>query len=73
MSGRAITRIAHERAQDELDEAPFVEDELEPDQRWEEPPELETVEPETPQDALVAYRAEPGVEPELPEPVVSAP
>ena len=73
MSGRAITRIAHERAQDELDEAPFVEDELEPDQRWEEPPELETVEPETPQDALVAYRAEPEFEPELPEPVASEP
>ena len=73
MSGRAITRIAHERAQDELDEAPFVEDELEPDQRWEEPPELETVEPETPQDALVAYRAEPEFEPELPEPAASEP
>lgn len=73
MSGRAITRIAHERAQDELDEAPFVEDELEPDQRWEEPPDLETVEPETPQDALVAYRAEPEFEPELPEPAASGP
>ena len=73
MSGRAITRIAHERAQDELDEAPFVEDELEPDQRWEEPPELETVEPGNPQDALVAYRAEPEFEPELPEPVASEP
>ena len=69
MSGRAITRVGHERAQDQLDEAPFVEDELEPDQRWEEPPELETVEPETPQDALVAHRAEP----ELPEPTASEP
>jgi uncharacterized protein involved in exopolysaccharide biosynthesis len=75
MSGRAIMhgRAEAEHAQDELDEAPFVEAELEPDQRWEEPPELETVEPETQQDALVAYRAEPEFEPDLPEPVASEP
>ena len=67
MSGRAIVRgraVEADPAQDELDEVPFVEAELEPDQRWEEPPELETVEPESPQDALVAYRAEPVPEPE---------
>ena len=71
MSGRAIVhgRAQAEHAQDELDEVPFVEEELEPDQRWEEPPELAAVEPETPQDALVAYRTEP----ERPEPVASAP
>lgn len=71
MSGRAIVhgRAQAEHAQDELDEVPFVEEELEPDQRWEEPPELAAVEPETPQDALVAYRTEP----EQPEPVASAP
>lgn len=75
MSGRAIVpgQAEARRAQDELDEVPFVEDELEPDQRWEEPLELEAVEPETPQDALVAYRAEPEFEPELPEPVASEP
>ena len=73
MSGRAITRVSHERAQDELDEAPFVEDELEPDQRWEEPSELEAAEPEAPQDALVAHRAELEFEPELPEPTASEP
>jgi uncharacterized protein involved in exopolysaccharide biosynthesis len=35
MSGRAIVPGA--RPQDELEEVPFSEDELEPDQRWEEP------------------------------------
>lgn len=69
MSGRAIMHGRTEawHAQDELDEVPFVEDELEPDQRWEEPPELEAVEPESPQDALVAYRGAP----ETPEPAAS--
>lgn len=52
ISGRAITPGA--RPQDELEEVPFSEDELEPDQRWEEPaaaeaaktePEAERVEP----------------------------
>lgn len=71
MSGRAILhgRAEAGHAQDELDEVPFVEAELEPDQRWEEPPELEAVEPETAQDALVPYRTEP----ETPEPAASGP
>lgn len=52
ISGRAITPGA--RPQDELEEVPFSEDELEPDQRWEEPaaaeaaktePEAERIEP----------------------------
>lgn len=52
ISGRAIVPGA--RPQDELEEVPFSEDELEPDQRWEEPaaaeaaktePEAERVEP----------------------------
>ncbi|MHA6731815.1 GumC family protein [Devosia sp. A369] len=38
ISGRAIISGREpERAQDELDEVPFIEDELEPEQRWEEP------------------------------------
>jgi uncharacterized protein involved in exopolysaccharide biosynthesis len=38
MSGRAIAVVREPvRSQDELDEVPFVEEELEPDQRWEEP------------------------------------
>ena len=38
MSGRAITSVRPlERPQDELDEIPFLAEELEPDQRWEEP------------------------------------
>jgi uncharacterized protein involved in exopolysaccharide biosynthesis len=38
MSGRAIAVVREPvRPQDELDEVPFVEEELEPDQRWEEP------------------------------------
>lgn len=38
MSGRAIVAAREEaRGQDELDEAPFVEAELEPEQRWAEP------------------------------------
>ncbi len=37
-SGRAIiAATVYQRPQDELDEAPFVEAELEPEQRWEEP------------------------------------
>lgn len=38
ISGRAITAVRPlERPQDELDEVPFVAEELEPDQRWEQP------------------------------------
>ncbi|KKB09319.1 GumC family protein [Devosia chinhatensis] len=40
MSGRALVPVARAvpaRAQDELDEVPFDEAELQPDQRWEEP------------------------------------
>ncbi|MDB5473323.1 MAG: hypothetical protein JWP99_626, partial [Devosia sp.] len=38
MSGRAIAYAPQlRRAQDELDEVPFIADELEPDQRWEQP------------------------------------
>ncbi|WP_316360006.1 GumC family protein [Devosia sp.] len=47
VSGRAIVPVRDTmRSQDELDEVPFVEAELEPEQRWEEPVgDLEPVEP----------------------------
>lgn len=49
VSGRAIVPVKEPvRSQDELDEIPFVEAELEPEQRWAEPAvasELEEVEP----------------------------
>ncbi len=47
VSGRAIVPVREaERAQDELDEVPFVEAELEPEQRWEEPVAVAVVEPD---------------------------
>lgn len=59
ISGRAIVPGA--RPQDELEEVPFSEDELEPDQRWEEPAAAEaSSEPETKPD------------PERVEPVMTA-
>ncbi|HWU18289.1 MAG TPA: Wzz/FepE/Etk N-terminal domain-containing protein [Devosia sp.] len=70
ISGRAITPGA--RPQDELEEVPFSEDELEPDQRWEEPaaaeavktePEAERVEP------ALAIKEEPPVLAPKEEPV----
>ncbi len=47
VSGRAIVPVRDTvRSQDELDEVPFVEAELEPEQRWEEPVvDLQPVEP----------------------------
>ncbi|KFC71032.1 Lipopolysaccharide biosynthesis [Devosia sp. LC5] len=58
ISGRAIVPGA--RPQDELEEVPFSEDELEPDQRWEEPAVAE----------IVPVKDEPA--PERVEPVVAA-
>ncbi|WP_108460064.1 GumC family protein [Devosia naphthalenivorans] len=61
ISGRAIvTARQPERPQDELDEVPFLEEELEPDQRWEEP-------------AVEASVAEELPEPSFAEPVILAP
>ncbi|MCR6672911.1 GumC family protein [Devosia ginsengisoli] len=72
MSGRALVPVeGRVPPQDELDEAPFVEAELEPDQRWEYPPEPDPADPEMPQDALVAVAPEPEIEPAMslpPEP-----
>ncbi|KRA50703.1 hypothetical protein ASD80_15290 [Devosia sp. Root635] len=61
MSGRAIVPVQQpERLQDELDEVPFIEAELEPEQRWEDPAEPF---------AAMALPAEAASEPELePEP-----
>lgn len=67
MSGRAIVASqAPARAQDELDEVPFVESELEPDQRWEAEPtdavameSVETGEPFEPQDVIEPQYQEP--------------
>lgn len=74
MSGRAIVPAETEEAagpglpQDALEEMPFVESELEPDQRWEEPvPEVIVAEAEP--DIL---EPDPLIEPSLPDPVVAA-
>jgi len=65
ISGRAIVPLRDpERAQDELDEVPFIEAELEPDQRWEDP-----VEPEPAAlDGLDELEPEPEPEPVAVEP-----
>lgn len=55
MSGRAIAIVDNPvRLQDELDEVPFVEDELEPDQRWEEPVAASAIAEEKLEPAFVA-------------------
>ncbi len=47
MSGRAVVGVrGYERPQDELEEVPFDEQDLEPDQRWQEPVDVVEVEPE---------------------------
>ncbi|MFD2646212.1 Wzz/FepE/Etk N-terminal domain-containing protein [Devosia albogilva] len=47
MSGRAVVAVnGYERPQDELEEVPFDEEDLEPDQRWQEPVDVVEVEPE---------------------------
>lgn len=64
ISGRAIVPLQEPgRPQDELDEAPFIEAELEPEQRWEEP------EAALEEDFQVAFapEAEPEPEPEIAE------
>ncbi|QDZ09994.1 GumC family protein [Devosia ginsengisoli] len=63
MSGRAIVPLREpERPQDELDEVPFIEAELEPEQRWEEPSDRAMLEPAPDEDFEVAF--EPDLEPE---------
>jgi len=60
ISGRAIIPgRASERPQDELDEPPFIADELEPEQRWEEPAA-----------AAVADDVVPAAEPAMPDPAL---
>lgn len=60
MSGRAIVpALEPERLQDELDEVPFIEAELEPEQRWEEPEPLTAMAPL----AEAAFEPEPEQEP----------
>ncbi|KKC36653.1 hypothetical protein WH87_13510 [Devosia epidermidihirudinis] len=74
MSGRAIIPgRAPERPQDELDAVPFTEDELEPDQRWEEPDPVEAV-ADAPVDDPVSARApvEVAPAPEVPAASLSA-
>ncbi|HEV7345609.1 MAG TPA: GumC family protein [Devosia sp.] len=52
VSGRAVVAAQPpERAQDELDEVPFVEAELEPEQRWEEPAEVAALDVDEPEPA----------------------
>src|SRR5690606_27210113 len=69
ISGRAIIPGREpERAQDELDEVPFIADELEPEQRWEEP--VVPADPEPP--VVPELFDEPDdieIEPARPEPV----
>ncbi|GLQ09947.1 LPS biosynthesis protein [Devosia yakushimensis] len=57
ISGRAIVPGA--RPQDELEEVPFSEDELEPDQRWEEPAAAEAVAEPAPESKPDPERVEP--------------
>lgn len=57
ISGRAIVPGA--RPQDELEEVPFSEDELEPDQRWEEPVTAEAVAEPAPEAKPDRERVEP--------------
>jgi uncharacterized protein involved in exopolysaccharide biosynthesis len=73
MSGRAITegrRASYEddqeaRPQDELETVPFLETELEADQRWTEEPEIITLDDAEP--LVAAFEAAPAVEvPEVP-------
>ncbi|UXN73106.1 polysaccharide deacetylase family protein [Devosia sp. A8/3-2] len=72
ISGRAIVPGA--RPQDELEEVPFSEDELEPDQRWEEPAAAEAA---PGKDEPAPERIEPVVavqdEPAAPAPLVEEP
>ena len=64
MSGRAlITGRKPERAQDELDDLPFSEADLEPDQMWEEPVVAAEADPEDIELTIAQPRIEPVVSP----------
>lgn len=69
ISGRAIVPVAQrepQRGQDELDGVPFVEAELEPEQRWEEPLEpTDEIEPVLATEADLEAAPEAGVLPEV--------
>lgn len=68
MSGRAIVQVeeaAPAPLQDELDEVPFVVDELEPDQRWEEPVEAQLELVAQPEPVFAESEAGPVPEPDF--------
>ena len=64
MSGRALVAArGPERAQDELDEVPFSEADLEPDQLWDEPVAEAETDPEDIEPTIAPPRIEPVVSP----------